>query len=133
MAYEKPIASSYIFIGWMAILHYRVYHLVPSYLISLLIVIHLSNYDDLVSKEKIHDVFEPLSLHEILNALVNGSMTSETLDYQLQQCSDNDSYLNTASAVELPMEDHVEFPFSESKYKRLPLKHYLCPKGKSAK
>jgi hypothetical protein len=133
MSYEKPIITSYIFIGWMAILHFGAYHLAPSYLFSLLIVIHVGNYHDLViSNEKIHDGFQPLSVTEIFHTLTNHSSTEENVKTAPNtNCFDQESYLKAIGDIELPVQDHVTFPFSESKYKRLPLRSMLCPKGTS--
>ena len=114
----------------MALLHFRTYYLVPSYLVSLLVCIHVCNYHDLASRGLIQTGYEPLSLTEIFYSLIPGSPSEESLVNPLHtQCSDQESYLKVVGDVELPVQDHLEFPFSESKYTRMPLKSMFCPKG----
>ena len=131
MSYEKPLFTLYIFTAWMALLYCQAYHLAPSYIVSLLIVVHISNHHDLSSKEKVYQGFEPLSLSKILKTLTQNAST-DTADPKkppYTQCFDPDSYRKIVGDFKFLEEDHVEFPFSESKYSWLPLKSTFCPKG----
>ncbi len=130
MTYEKPLASTYIFVGWMSILCFRIYHLVPSYIVSLAIVVHVVNYYDLALNDRIDSGFEPLSVREICNSLVR-KVLPETKNSKppQSQCYDLESYLNAIGDVEIPLEDNLTFPFSDPKYAKSTLKSMLCPKG----
>ncbi len=130
MTYEKPFASGYLFIGWMAILYYRLYHLVPSYIVSIALLIHIINYFDLALNSKINSGFEPLSANEIFNTMVNGSLPeARTTKPPHSQCYDLESYLKMVGDLKIPLEDSLAFPFAETKYARPTLKSMLCPKG----
>lgn len=97
-------------------------------------MIHVSNYFELASRQKLHSGYEPFCLQEIWNSLSQDASTaSETIvKPQFSECSDMESYLKLLEEIEFPVKDHLEFPFSsESKYRRLPLQSMLCPKGRN--
>ena len=132
MTYEKPFASAYIFIGWMSLLYFHLYHLVPSYIVSLAMVVHIVNYYDLASNNKIDSGFEPLSVKEIFHSLVSKDFPETgNSKFPQSQCSDLKSYMNSIGNVQIPLEDNLTFPFSEPKYAKSTLKSMLCPKGMS--
>lgn len=130
MTYQIPLVSMYIFCGWMAILHFNAYHLVPSFIVSIFTAIHLNNYYEIASKEIICPGFECISLKEILNSFTQeASRENENNPKPFAECCDMESYLNIVGDFSFPVSDNAEFPFSESKYARLPLRSMMCPKG----
>lgn len=132
MTYEKPFASTYIFLGWMTLLHYHMYHLVPSYIVSLAIVVHVVNYFDLTSNNnKMYTGFEPLTVSEIFDCFIHGNLPSLMRNEKPahSQCYDLESYMKVMGDIEVPSEDSLAFPFSESKYAKPTLKSMFCPKG----
>ena len=134
MTYEKPFASTYIFTGWMTLLYYHMYHLVPSYIVSLVIVVHVVNYYDLTSNNnKMYTGFEPLTMSEISKCFIHGSLPSSIRNDipTYSQCYDLDSYMKVVGDIEVPSQDNLAFPFSEPKYAKPTLKSMFCPKGVS--
>lgn len=104
---------------------------------SIVLVVHVNNYHDLSSKIKLYRGYEPLSVVEIMNHLVAlqnstssiDDRTCSAADTPFSKCYDMENYKNVIGELKFPIATNMEFPFSESKYNRLPLKSKFCPKG----
>jgi len=129
MRYEKPNVSFYTFIGWMSIVHYKAYEFFPSFLVSILLFLHVNNYHDVISTSKVQKGFEPPTLTEMLSILLWGSQINKNETKQPQlQCSSQKDYIKTVGDLQFPIEDNLEFPYSEAKYSRLNLNSMIYPK-----
>ena len=108
MLYESPLISLYAFTGWIGMVYYGRIDLVPSFLVSFVIIVFHRNYIAFSkSQEKLEMIYRPLSIGEITSMLLNGQVNAGTQ-------STNSDPTPILSCADLDgCRRHQEFPFSD--------------------
>jgi hypothetical protein len=109
MMYEKPVISIYALLGWMGICYYRRIDLVPSFLISFVIIIFYRNYIKFCkSQEHLDVIHRPMSIENISSMLLKGG----DIDMGLWSANKNDRC--STQSIGSAEEEYQEFPFSDA-------------------
>ena len=141
MSYANPFISLYLFAAWMHSVHQNSMGLVPCYVIGYILLLYLRNYVIFHSNQKRHGGFPPMTLSEIIQALICGSLCGSASEdkNELQRTRNHHLFLTypvggniISNASELQPVDHEEFPFSDRfSYKKLSVQEaLLVPKSK---
>lgn len=136
MMYRKPLLSLYTFTVWMLLVYYRLIHLVPSFLVSILIFIFIGNCIEIEREQKNREErdADQLRFADVVSILVygkrqrkeesesqlRGSTAVEKVDLKSRSLlfADLDSYKQYMSQCQHPNDHHKEFPFSNANFHR---------------
>ena len=137
MMYRKPFLSLYTFTVWMLLVYYRLIHLVPSFIVSILIWIFIGNCIEIEKEQKSieeRDV-DQLRFRDVASILVygkrqrkeesnksqlRGSNVVDKVDLNSNSLmfADLNSYKQYMSQCQHPNDHHKEFPFSDANFHR---------------
>lgn len=100
-------------------IYFNKINLVPSFLVSYIIIVFYRNYLTIIPGEDGDDNFQPLSLADMVSMLWYGHRTSRTKEFAPKtSCIDLDEYRRLIQNSIHTEKDHGEFPFShQEKYK----------------
>lgn len=129
MSYKNPLISSYVFSGWMLLVYFNKINLVPSFVVSFLIIIFYCNYLSFHKEKNIDIKYKSLSMGDMFSMLWNGH-TKVMSDHRSNDvlCNNLDEYRALIEQSRHEDEHHQEFPFSHSdRYKRALLGEMLVP------
>ena len=101
MFYKRPVVSSYVFVGWIAMVYFGRIDLVPSFVTSLFVIVFYHNYAaSLKTQDKLHANFRALTIGDIASMLLKG-------------CNEMDPCSTTRHVqIDSNPEFQNEFPFS---------------------
>ena len=109
--YEKPMMSLYLFAAWMHCVISCSMRFVPAYFVGFLIFLYLDSYHEHVRSHARHHGYSPVTLQEILMALLADSSSGSRHLTPLRvakRAREGKEKSFTAKPL-----DHREFPFSE--------------------
>jgi len=129
MSYKQPFISCYVFMGWMSLVYFNRINLVPSFVVSFLIIVFYCNYlSFLKDKNDLEMRFKPLSMSDMVAMLWHGH-TQQVSDQSPEVvCANLDTYRALVEQSRPDDKHHQEFPFSHpERYKRGILGEMLVP------
>jgi hypothetical protein len=147
MGYENPLLSICMLISWMHCVIANSVRLVPVYFVGLLIMLMLQNYVHYVLSEQRHLGFSPVTLSEIVSAVVSESdsgciaplmakkkariapVARGALKRQ-QETSTERKRSTERNICDVELLHHREFPFSEkTAYPKIAVEDSLVQRG----
>lgn len=113
MSYKNPLISCYVFMGWMSLVYFNRITLVPSFVVSLLMIVFYRNYLSFLNDKKDLEMrFKPLSMGDMVAMLWHGH-TQQVSDQSPEViCANLDTYRALVEQSRHDDEHHQEFPFS---------------------